>query len=318
MNWSYLMDIENVQAGRAAVEYYRNAHDTLHQQVLTPAVLQVEHEAMQATLIQELAEHGFESLAQYESDEMELQCAEAADEMRNLVLPEGESLRFVDLSHYSHEEYRVLMDNAKNLRAEDKIPDTVYYWAFRGLAKPIIMVTPPDGGNEIVSRAAANGIDPFIIELRGQGRRHYSYQNDAGLTYLIKGWFAGRTEARKAAYAVCLRMLEYLGVNSVSVRPGSNNFKVNGGKIAGGMALLTRGFYLMSTPITLDLDYDLICEIFADSSIRDRVVTLRQVLGYEVSTSMIKEAARNALAIVFNCEVVADTPGLPELHGIGS
>lgn len=298
------MDIEKIEAGRAAVAQYRSTHEALHEQELNPEELAAGHEEIGATLRQELAEQGFNSLAEYEQDEEYLQVVEATEEMRALVLPEGGPLRFVDISQLTFYERCQIIKNAWALKTDDDIPDTVYFWAVCGLDKPIVRVTRTDAGNEIIARAEAKGVDAIIIEPSHSGRhRQYSYQNDTGLIYFIRERFADKYEARKAAYSVCLRVLEYLGAGGVTVRPGSNNFRVNGRKVAGGVATFIDGFYLMSTPITLNLDYELLQEIFADATISERVITLKEALGRETTVAELKAAALSVLPQVFNCDV---------------
>ena len=313
-----IIEKEKILAGRKAVDAYHVAHNLLHSKPWHKGVPE-EHTPIVNNMMAELKKQGLSSLQELQAAEKALAVQERNEEIRTLALPAGNPIRFVDTSSLELEESWDRTRGAKELRLDGAISDTVYF-RYSHLPAPVMTYADTPEGEKLAQRVTLLGVKARRSQHAHCGRAgRFIWQNDFTLQILTRGRFATLAEAKKTTCALCVQMLAALGVQDVVVT--RNNFKVGDRKVATyvGWASyrtpdgiidyasdkpgLASDVFSTEMIVTLDFDYNLAEQIFPGT--REKVITLKEVLGHDVEPQTIKDAALASARAVFNSPVIA-------------
>jgi len=309
------MERENIIQGRDVLARYRQAHELLHQENLDPPQMAKRHEILAAALRTSFEELEFTSAEEFYSQEEALRQVEYDESLRAMQLPFGDLMRFVDLTGFSLSDQFKLIKDQRVLRAADQIPDTVYVGGIFGAAKPILTYGEDHPVTEVMQRAEAAGMQLVPIPAKSLNTT-YLYQDDLTIKIITAGRFLDKEEARLAAYTVCARALESLGL-VVSVPLGRNNIKADGRKLASAGAYQMDGVCVTSLVLNLDFDAASAATILADPEIGLRATSVREALGKAVTPAAAKAAVHTAVEYVFNGAAVTTVLSARELSVLG-
>jgi hypothetical protein len=309
------MERDNIIQGRDVLTQYRQAHELLHQESLDPAQMAKRHEILETALRTSFEELGFTSAEEFYTQEEELGQVEYDESLRAMQLPVGDLMRFVDLTGFGLPDQFKIVKDQRALRAADQIPDTVYVGGVFGAANPILTYSADNPTTEVIQRAEAAGLELVSIPSK-QLNTAYLYQDDLTIKIITAGRFADKEEARLAAYTVCARALESLGL-LVSVPLGRNNIKADGRKLASAGAYQADGVCVTSLVVNLGFDAAGAATLLAEPEIGLRATSIREALGRAVTPEAARAAVHTAVEHVFNGAAVTTVLSARELSVLG-
>jgi len=308
------LDKETILAAKTAIEAYLQAHDALHAGVWSKDTPD-DHTPLVNKLTTDLQAQGFGSVQEFMAAEKELAVEEFSKELLTFTKAGDTPPRFVDLSGLSLNDALALRYASRDLRRNDDISDTIH---FRYAVSQVPVVAY--AGSLAGERAKDLGVATLTSVSTLIHRSSFLWQSEVCIGMTTQGRFATLTEAKTASCALCCQTLLRLGISGLTSVPESNNIKLGARKLAStlGVEYDENGLWTAATPdatsrvlatlvvITLDFDYSLAEQVFADPDIRNKVITLKEIMGREVSSEEVKTALLEAAEGVFGKPVVVE------------
>lgn len=296
-----MIDKEKVLQGREAVQEYLTAHAELHSKPWTRDV-PAQHTPLINRMKARLQQLGFDTLEDFSQADEELKSIEYNEYLPSLALTPSKPLRLLDASSFSLPIWCALQEILPKLRSEDKIPDTLLFRYLQGGHYTAVI-----GGNSNEAIAFKVRCEQLGIEYCRNipSVRGVIYRDDVLSELITKDRFLSLDDAWDALLSVVVKTLRAVGVvEDISV--SGNGVEVLGKKVVMGIKRKYEDVYRVSTTIYQDFDYELGAQVFDQPDIRDKVTTLKEVLGGEVPVEEFKVAFTQASLQTFSSPITEE------------
>lgn len=295
------MDKEKILQGRGVIQEYQMSHRELHAKPWTRDVPE-QHTPLINKMKEQLQRLGFSTLEDFSQADKELQGIEYNEYLPSLSLTPSKPLRLLDASSFSLPIWCALQEILPKLRLEDKIPDTLLFRYLQGGHYTAVI-----GGNSNEAIAFKARCEQLGIEYCRNipSVRGVIYRDDVLSVLITKDRFLSLDDTWDALLSVVVKTLKAVGVvEDISV--SGNGVEVLGKKVVMGIKRSYRDVYRVSTTTYQDFDYTLGAQVFDQPDIRDRVTTLKEVLGGEVPMEEFKTTFTQASLQTFSSPITEE------------